>query len=1039
MKNNILLIALAGILSSALAGYSQTIQVGAQTGAQIFFNNTLVRTYNFGITTDGASSGLTLGSVDLYFKGNTTQSTTNPVVINIYNGFGGTGTLIGTGTLAATNIPIVFQATTINLNSPISLTSGAYSVVCTTANAADYYIKSTSLTLLNAQGVTLTPNLWVQDTNSSGTAGTNISAAYVLADYQVSKTNVNFGNYRVGSAVSTNVVLTNTAFATTNNVSEKLSTVATASNAATVSSLNTNLVAQGITTNFTVGLSTASVGTNSGTVSLAYSSLTNGTASTRTGGATNVGSQSIAVTGVGYRLATNAVSTTNVNLGNYRIGASNLTASVGITNTATNDGYSEGLGISNTSASGGATVSGIPAGLVAARGSTNITVGLGSVSSAGTNSGTVGLGFNSSGVGTSGFSATNIGTTNINVYAVGYRLASNAVSTTNVNLGNFRVVNGAGTGSVVISNAATADAYSEGLGVSNSATSGGATVTNIPGSLIAAGGNSSVTVGLGSVVAGNNSGTVTLGFNSSGTGTSGLAATNLGSQVINVSGVGYRLASNAVSTSSVDLGKFHIGYTTNNGSLSGSAAVANTATADGYSEGLAVANNGTTGGATVSGIPAGLVAAGGNTTIAVGLGGVSAVGANSGSVTLGFQSSGTGTSGLAATNIGSQVINVSAQGYSGQSVWNTDAGGSWNNFDNWDVPGGTPGVDGVLSINDTAMFGNAISTARTVNLNGQSPELTSMTFSNASASYTLAQGTGGSVTMGTAGNAGVITNAAGTHSVSAAVSLARNTTAGVAAGSKLALGAVNGSSSLSKTGAGTLAITGTGNLSGATTVETGTLVVNGSIASSDVTVQSGALLGGSGTVGGTTVEAGGTINPGNSPGTLTINGDLVWSGGGNYDWQIFNASGSGGSSDGWDLLNITGALDLSSLSSGSKFNINMWSLATVSPDSNGNAIGFNNTQSYRWTIATAAGGISNFSTNYFNLFSSANNGAGGFSNDLGGGLFALETQGNNLDIVFNPQGGPGPSPVPEPGTWVAAALLVGGAGFMRWRKRAKVA
>jgi hypothetical protein len=35
--------------------------------------------------------------------------------------------------------------------------------------------------------------------------------------------------------------------------------------------------------------------------------------------------------------------------------------------------------------------------------------------------------------------------------------------------------------------------------------------------------------------------------------------------------------------------------------------------------------------------------------------------------------------------------------------------------------------------------------------------------------------------------------------------------------------------------------------------------------------------------------------------------------------------------------------------------------------------------------------------------------------------------------------GAGPAAVPEPGTWAAAALLAGGAGFMRWRKRAKVA
>jgi hypothetical protein len=27
------------------------------------------------------------------------------------------------------------------------------------------------------------------------------------------------------------------------------------------------------------------------------------------------------------------------------------------------------------------------------------------------------------------------------------------------------------------------------------------------------------------------------------------------------------------------------------------------------------------------------------------------------------------------------------------------------------------------------------------------------------------------------------------------------------------------------------------------------------------------------------------------------------------------------------------------------------------------------------------------------------------------------------------------APVPEPGTWAAAALLAGGAAFMRWRKR----
>ena len=50
---------------------------------------------------------------------------------------------------------------------------------------------------------------------------------------------------------------------------------------------------------------------------------------------------------------------------------------------------------------------------------------------------------------------------------------------------------------------------------------------------------------------------------------------------------------------------------------------------------------------------------------------------------------------------------------------------------------------------------------------------------------------------------------------------------------------------------------------------------------------------------------------------------------------------------------------------------------------------------------------------------------------------AYESRPN--EAILAGAGGPGPAAVPEPGTWAAAALLVGGAGFMRWRKRAKVA
>jgi autotransporter-associated beta strand protein len=245
-----------------------------------------------------------------------------------------------------------------------------------------------------------------------------------------------------------------------------------------------------------------------------------------------------------------------------------------------------------------------------------------------------------------------------------------------------------------------------------------------------------------------------------------------------------------------------------------------------------------------------------------------------------------------------------------------------------------------------------------------------------------------------------------------------------------------GSAGMTKAGTGTLTLGGISTYTGPTSVEAGKLVVSGSIAGSTVTVNNGGTLAGSGTVGGIVLNLGSTLSPGNSPGTLAVAGNSVWNPGANYNWQLYDTALGAGT--GWDLVNATGTLDLSALTVGSEFNINLWSLSAIAPDANGNALNFNPNQSYTWTILTAAGGISGFTgSSQFVINTGVFNGTGGFANALDGGSFSLaqSLDGKDLNLVFTAAGG---APIPEPGTWAAAALLVGGAAFMRWRKRTKV-
>jgi len=277
-------------------------------------------------------------------------------------------------------------------------------------------------------------------------------------------------------------------------------------------------------------------------------------------------------------------------------------------------------------------------------------------------------------------------------------------------------------------------------------------------------------------------------------------------------------------------------------------------TATGFT-GLAASTNG----ATTSNLSFGV-----NTTTA---------GSLASTATLSLVSNANGVSGLSngtATVEGSPAaITTTGEVYSGLSTWNTNGSSSWGTLAsgfgaNWGANQGSPGLDATFNKDDTATFGNVLTSGTaTVSLDGASPSLKAITFNNTNgASYLITQGSSGSLTLNNGGSNATVTNDNGNHEISAGVTLSSNTTAAVTnSGNTLTLsGPIAGSGNLTKDGAGTLALTNTNTYTGATNVNDGTLLINGSThASSAVGVANGAALGGDGTVGGNATFNNGSI------------------------------------------------------------------------------------------------------------------------------------------------------------------------------------
>ncbi len=137
-------------------------------------------------------------------------------------------------------------------------------------------------------------------------------------------------------------------------------------------------------------------------------------------------------------------------------------------------------------------------------------------------------------------------------------------------------------------------------------------------------------------------------------------------------------------------------------------------------------------------------------------------------------------------------------------------------------------------------------------------------------------------------------------------------------------GAGTDSVKLTKTGTGSLTLTGMSTYTGATAIEGGSLLVNGSITSA-TTIQTGATLGGKGTVGVVTALTGGTVSPGLSPGILNT-GNLNLNSGATFRVEL-NGTTLGTE---YDQANVTGTVNLNAdTGAGAKLAVSLGFLPTI--------------------------------------------------------------------------------------------------------------
>ena len=302
--------------------------------------------------------------------------------------------------------------------------------------------------------------------------------------------------------------------------------------------------------------------------------------------------------------------------------------------------------------------------------------------------------------------------------------------------------------------------------------------------------------------------------------------------------------------------------------------------------------------------------------------------------------------------------------------------------------------------------------------------------SNASRTILNATTIGGDVTLGDAVANGTLTFSAGVDLGGIARTL---TTASAAT-----FNGVVSNGGINKAGASTLTVGGTSTYTGATTVEGGTLFVStgGSIAQSSLTtvttgttltangtvgavaVNSGGTLNGAGTVGTTTVA--GTLNPGNSPGVLNVNGNLTMASGGNMVWELFaNTATQATPVAVFDQVLVSGNL---AFAGSNGITLNFGTTAGGSTVSWSDSFWSSNRSFLIYDVAGSTTGFSNLS-----LLNTSFNDATGAALAESQGNFTVSQLGSDVFLNYNA--------IPEPSTGTLLGFGFGGLVLTRLLRR----